>query len=129
MIEPTVGHSLEDLVADRLLAPFAERHQQGSLGARVEPPDLGEQLAGGHARGRPAGQDQGDLDARGGNVRQVRTRLRGRSHAHHPIVPRVPIVQFAIDVAQQALVVVDGKQDRHSHGSHWQESPAAGLPL
>ncbi len=116
MIEPAVGDPVEDLVADRLLAPVAERHQQGSLGAGVELPDLGQQLAAGHARGRPAGQHQGDLDARGGKLREVRTRLRGRSHADHLIVPRVPIVQLAFDVAQQAFIVVDGKQDGLVHG-------------
>jgi hypothetical protein len=42
VIEPTVGHPLEDLVADRLLAPVAERHHQGSLGPGVDLPDLGE---------------------------------------------------------------------------------------
>ena len=119
MIEPTVGHPFEDLVADRLLAPVAERDHQRSLGPGVDLPDLGEQLAIGCSRGRPCGQHQGDLDARGGKFREVRTHLRGRSDADHLIVPRVPIAQLAFDVAQQVHIVIDGKQNGLSHGAYW----------
>ena len=77
-----------------------------------------EQLAGGHLRARPAGQHQGDLDGRGSKGREVRTRLLGRSHADHLIVPRVPITQLALDGAQQVHIVIDGKQNGLFHGAY-----------
>ena len=101
----------------RLLTPVAPRDQQGSLRLGVEADE---------PRRAPrcpvipceplAGEDQGDLDARGGELLELRTRLRGRSHADHAVVPRVPIVQLAFDVAQHARVVVDGEQDGLAHG-------------
>ncbi len=97
VIEPSVSHALEDLVADRLLAPVPKAHQQGPLGAGVDMPDLGEQL---DRACRPAGQHQGDLDARSGKIRKFRTRVFGGLHADHLVVPRVPIAQLAFNVAR-----------------------------
>jgi hypothetical protein len=41
-------------------------------------------------------------------------------------VPRVPIVQFAFDVAQQALIFVDGKQDGLDHGARSRSRASSG---
>ena len=40
----------------------------------------------------------------------------GRSQAHDLVVPAVPILQLAIDVGQQARVIVDCEQNRPGHG-------------
>ena len=83
---------------------------------RVEAAHLPEELA---ARGtvepRP-GQDQSDLLAGSGVLRQALPGVCGRTEADDLVLPAVPILHLATDLGQQVRVVVHCEQHRPGHG-------------
>ena len=116
VVEAALGDAVEDRLARGLLAPVAPRDQQGPHGVRVEAADLAEQLAAGGAVEPRPGQDQGDLHAGGGALREARTGRRrasagtrpgsaGRTGPPAPARPR-----------PASRVVVHREQHRPGHG-------------
>ena len=115
VVDPAVGHRVEDRLPRLRVSPPTPGDQQAALGVRVEVTRRIQQLASGHPREPLSRQHQGDVVAGGGNALEAGERLGRRWQGQDAVVAPVAVAQLALDISQSVRILLNSHERRARH--------------
>jgi hypothetical protein len=109
VVDAPEGHRAADGLRRLRVCPGARRNEQRTLGVRVVPAHLLEQVAAGRTEKRRRRQHDRHLFTGARELRQHPSGLVRIGQTLHAIVTRVPLDELSLDAFERSRVVVDGK--------------------